>query len=232
MTRVIAGRFRGRTLRTPTGRATRPTSDRTREALFASLLAAADPAGAFVDLYAGSGAVGLEALSRGWSPVVLVEHDRRAVSVIRSNIAALGSGNPLAVTVLPVTVARAVETPPPQPADVVFADPPYDLPAGRLAGELEALLRHGWLQPDARVVVERSARDTWAWPAGFEEEVTRRYGETVLCYGRAAVAAAEPVAGTAGGTDCGTDLGTVGGTDSGTHTSEDNGEGRTGEGNA
>ncbi|MGN6599828.1 MAG: 16S rRNA (guanine(966)-N(2))-methyltransferase RsmD [Actinomycetes bacterium] len=185
MTRIIAGRYRGRSLRTPTGRVTRPTSDRTREALFASLLAAADPAGAFLDLYAGSGAVGLEALSRGWAPVVLVDQDRRAITAIRTNVAVLSApaGD---VVVVSAPVSRALDGPAPAPVDVAFADPPYDLPAERLQRDLAMLLERGWLLPDARVVVERSARDSWHWPDGFEEDATRRYGETLLCYGRAA----------------------------------------------
>lgn len=181
MTRIIAGKAGGRRIVVPPGSGTRPTSDRVREALFASLtseLGGFDGL-AVLDLYAGSGAVGLEALSRGATQVLLVESDRRAAQVIRGNIATLG---------LPgaAVQARAVELlaagTSPTSYDVVLADPPYAIAAAALAQVLVDLAAHGWLAPDAIVVVERDRRSDWTWPAGFEPIRDKRYGDTVLHY--------------------------------------------------
>ena len=167
---------------------TRPTSDRVRESMFSSL---DSELGTWVglrviDLYAGSGALGLEARSRGADHVLLVESDRRAVDVCRANVAAVGLD---AVSVLTADVERLVAVAPPvqarPPYDLVLADPPYDLAAARLAEVLAALVDGGWVAPGAVVVVERSAReDPFPWPAGIEALRHRRYGETALWYGR------------------------------------------------
>ncbi|KGN31844.1 methyltransferase [Knoellia sinensis KCTC 19936] len=179
MTRIIAGTAGGRELRTPQGRGTRPTSDRVREALFSSLEARDALSGARVmDLYAGSGALGLESASRGAAEVTLVESDRQAASVIRDNVARLG----LRATVLAVTVTSALAGAA-RPLDLVFLDPPYDLSEEALAGDLEALVSRGWLAEDALVVVERSKRSAEPrWPAGLQPEKVKKYGETVLWY--------------------------------------------------
>lgn len=179
MTRVIAGTAGGRELRTPAGRGTRPTSDRVREALFSALEARDALSGARVlDLYAGSGALGLEAASRGAAEVTLVESDRSAASVIRDNAARLG----LRASVLPVTVASALGGTA-RPLDLVFLDPPYDLSEEALAADLAALVSHGWLEEHALVVVERSKRSAEpSWPEGLEPERLKKYGETVIWY--------------------------------------------------
>ncbi|MFW6776215.1 16S rRNA (guanine(966)-N(2))-methyltransferase RsmD [Nocardioides sp. CPCC 205120] len=191
MTRIVAGRAGGRRLRTPRGDATRPTSDRVREALFSALesrLGSLEGA-AVLDLYAGSGAVGLEAWSRGAASVLLVEHDQRTHALVRANAREVGAG--AAATVLRATVATALAGPPPQAYDVVFSDPPYPLADAAVAADLAALVTGGWLAPDALVVVERSSRSPEpVWPDGLERESSKRYGETTLWYGRAA--SAEP----------------------------------------
>jgi 16S rRNA (guanine966-N2)-methyltransferase len=185
MTRIIGGEAGGRRLRTPTGDSTRPTSDRVREALFSSLEALLGSVHGlrFLDLYAGSGAVGLEARSRGAGVVTCVEQDRRTAALVRDNARSLG----LPVEVVASSVVRHLAHPPRTPYDVVFADPPYPLPTADVEADLVALHQQGWLTPGALVVVERSSRgEPLAWPPGYEGLRERRYGETVLWYGRAA----------------------------------------------
>jgi 16S rRNA (guanine966-N2)-methyltransferase len=180
MSRVIAGAAGGRRLATPGGRGTRPTSDRTREGLFSTLQSLiGDLAGAsFLDLYAGSGAVGLEAASRGADRVTLVERDAKAARVIRGNVSALKATN---VTVVEASVARFLASDA-SPYDVVFIDPPY---ADPVADTLSALAT-GWLAADAVVCVERATRDSApTWPDGIETLRSRRYGDSTLWYGRA-----------------------------------------------
>jgi 16S rRNA (guanine966-N2)-methyltransferase len=186
VTRVIAGAAGGRRISVPTGRDTRPTSDRAREGLFAtvhSLLG--DLSGLRVaDLYAGSGAVGLEALSRGASHVLLVESSPRAAKVIRANVEALGLPGAEPVT---DRVERVVRNPPPEPYDLVFADPPYAVSDEAVLDLLGALRDNGWLAPGALVAVERATRgEPVRWPAGYKESRARRYGEGTLWYGHAA----------------------------------------------
>ena len=188
MTRIIAGVAGGRRLVTAGGRATRPTSDRTREGLFGTVLAIRGGlAGAAVaDLYAGSGAVGLEALSRGAAEALLVESDPRAAAVIRTNIAALGFAGARLQTgpVERVLAQGPAET---RPRDFVFADPPYALGGDELARMLALLRDQGWLAPGALVAVERATRSgPPAWPAGYKPDRSRKYGEATLWYGLAA----------------------------------------------
>jgi 16S rRNA (guanine966-N2)-methyltransferase len=184
VTRIVAGTLGGRRLTTPPGRETRPTSDRVREALFSTLETLTDlPGSRFADLYAGSGAVGLEAASRGATAVLLVESDARAARVIAGNIAALGLD---AVCRLRTgKVASVIAAGPVEPYDVVFADPPYGLEGREVTAVMAALVDHRWLADDAVVVVERSARDPDpVWPPGLVGDRGRRYGESTLWYGR------------------------------------------------
>lgn len=185
MTRIIAGAAKGHRLAVPAGttRPTRPTSDRAREALFSSLDARLEWKGARVlDLYAGSGAVGLEALSRGAASVTLVESSGRAAAVIRRNIAELALRGAELIT---DRVERLVARRAPQSYDLLFADPPYALRAVELAEVLASAARNGWVDADSLVVVERASRDDeWVWPAPFEGSAARRYGEAMLWYGR------------------------------------------------
>jgi 16S rRNA (guanine966-N2)-methyltransferase len=180
--RIVGGSAGGRRLRAPDGRDTRPTADRTREALFSTLGTLTEPGGRFLDLYAGSGAVGLEARSRGAAAVALVEHDQRALRVLRDNVAALGMGE---CTVLAGRVSAVLARGADRPFDVLFADPPYALPAADLAETLRLAAGHGWLAPGAVVVLERAGRDPdWVWTGGFAGLQHRRYGEATLWYGR------------------------------------------------
>jgi 16S rRNA (guanine966-N2)-methyltransferase len=182
--RVIAGEAGGRRLAVPGGRDTRPTSDRAREGLFATIASMRGSlAGARVlDLYAGSGAVGLEALSRGAEHVLLVEHGSRATRVIRDNIEAIGlPGAVLAVGRVERVLARGPDG---DRYDVVFADPPYALADAEVTRMLTALAEQGWLAPGALVIVERATRSGPPnWPDGFVSARSRRYGEATFWYG-------------------------------------------------
>jgi len=186
MTRVIAGSAGGRRLAVPPGRDTRPTSDRAREGLFSTVLALLGPLEGLrvADLYAGSGAVGLEALSRGAAHALLVESHPRAIKVVRENAASLGlpGAQPVADK-----VERITRRPPGgEPYDLIFIDPPYALPDEAVTELLEALRDHGWTAEDALVAVERAARGPdLKWPEGYEALRDRRYGEAVFWYGRA-----------------------------------------------
>jgi 16S rRNA (guanine966-N2)-methyltransferase len=186
MTRIVAGRLGGRRLAAPSGPHTRPTSDRVREALFSSLESLTELTGArFVDLYAGSAAVGLEAYSRGAGHVLLVESDAKAARVARDNIAALDAAPAARLAAGPV--ARVLATGPEDgPYEIVFADPPYAVPDEEITAMLAALVDGGWLAAGAIVVVERSTRGKEpGWPAGLTGLRGRRYGETTLWYARA-----------------------------------------------
>ena len=189
MTRVIAGTARGRRLTVPAGQRTRPTSDRAREGLFGTLLAlSGDMHGRRVlDLYAGSGAVGLEALSRGAGNVLFVEADPRAARVIRDNIATVGLPGGELVT---DRVDRLLERGPGAGGgryDLVVADPPYGMPDAEVTGMLAGLASGGWLAPGAVVAVERATRSgPVGWPPGYLPDRSRRYGDTTFWYGLAA----------------------------------------------
>jgi 16S rRNA (guanine966-N2)-methyltransferase len=184
--RIVAGLAKGRRLAAPAD-ATRPTSDRAREALFNSLAALLDLDGIRVlDMFAGTGAVGLEALSRGAAEVVFVESDRAALDVLRRNVDAVGLPG---ATVVRRPVAAFLDGAPGAGADArfdfVFADPPYALDEAALGELLTKLVEGGHLAEDAVVVVERSARGAGpAWPTGITPIRDRRYGEGVLWYGR------------------------------------------------
>jgi 16S rRNA (guanine966-N2)-methyltransferase len=178
MSRVIGGVAGGRRLVMPKGRGTRPTSDRVREGLFSSLGGVLSGR-SFLDLYAGSGAVGLEAASRGASPVVLVERDPRAVAAMRANVEALGLP---AVQIRSESVSRYLAENEPHSFEIVFLDPPY---ADPVDDALATLFGGGWVGLDGVVVVERAARDPEpSWPVGVVTDRSRRYGDSTLWYGR------------------------------------------------
>ncbi|NLH68569.1 MAG: 16S rRNA (guanine(966)-N(2))-methyltransferase RsmD [Brooklawnia sp.] len=193
MSRIIAGSARGTLLRGAVGQRTRPTTDRVREALFSMLATWAGAADAapeeqlagitLLDLYAGSGAIGLEAISRGASRAVLVENHRQALESIRRNLAATGMADRVQVQPVNVTTFLAGS---PEQFDVVWLDPPYSTSNV----EVEAVLvrvAQSWLASDGLVVVERSSRDpALRWPAVLADNWTRRYGETQLHFGRPA----------------------------------------------
>ena len=173
--RIVSGKWRGRRLRTPKGRSVRPTADRVREAIF-NILGDRTEGARVLDLFAGTGALGLEALSRGASSAVLVESDPRAFEVLRRNVLELGAAG--AETLLMESRAalrtlrrRRIRF------GLVFLDPPYGQGiAGDAAADLEGA---GVLESGGTVVVEEAARaEEPPFPAGWERAVDRRYGET------------------------------------------------------
>lgn len=159
------------------GRGTRPTTDRVRESLFNLLAARIDFAGLHVlDLYAGSGALGLEALSRGASSALFVESDAKAADVITQNIGALGvcGASVRRGAVAPVLAGGATG-----PVDLVLADPPYEVGNAEVEAMLGALVAHGWVATETVAVIERPAAGaTLAWPDGWSMWKARRYGDT------------------------------------------------------
>ena len=190
---MIAGAAGGRRLAVPKGMTTRPTSDRAREGLFASLQSDLGTlkGSRVLDLYAGSGAVGLEALSRGAGEVLLVESDTRAAAVIKANIGTVAIPG---ATVVTDRAERLLTRPPAAGGgdaasaasaryDLVFADPPYAVTDAAVARVL-TLLRDGWLADGALVVVERATRSgPFDWPPGYLPGKSRRYGEATFWYG-------------------------------------------------
>ena len=185
--RIVGGRHRGRAIRVPPGHDVRPTADRAREALF-NVLAHADFGGdgtspiddaRVLDAFAGSGALGLEALSRGAARLTCLELAADACRAIAANAAALGE-------TARVTVRRADATRPPPapgdpavaPCDLVLLDPPYG--SGLAAPALTALADAGWVAPGALVVVESGPRDVFEAPPGFTPVDQRRYGKAML----------------------------------------------------
>ena len=178
--RIIGGVAGGRRLQVP-AQVTRPTTDRVREALFSSLQAhlGSWSGRRMLDLYAGSGAVGLEALSRGAQEVTLVETDRRAAAVAQRNIETVGLPG---ATVVHGDARSFVPT---HPQDVIYIDPPYALASDAVAGLLAHLVDVGALDPEGIVVVEREARSPAPWPeSGWRDLRRRDYGETALWYGQ------------------------------------------------
>ncbi|SDX53151.1 16S rRNA (guanine966-N2)-methyltransferase [Amycolatopsis xylanica] len=177
VTRIVAGKAGGRRLKVPP-KGTRPTSERVREALFNALEVAGELDGSRVlDLYAGSGALGLEALSRGAADAWFVEADRKAGEVLRGNVGELNLGG----TVRIGQVEAVVAGPAPMAFDVVIADPPYAVDAAQLGAVLSALAGGGWVTDGALVIIERATRDGDPdWPLSFEPMRVKRYGDTAL----------------------------------------------------
>lgn len=188
MMRIIAGRARGMRLLAPPGRLTRPTSDRAREGLLSTVIAIRGPlTGARVlDLYAGSGAIGLEALSRGAARALFVESDAGAARAIRANIATVGlPGGRVVTGRVQRVLARGPGSEP--PFDLVVADPPYGAADEEIGDMLVALAVRSWLVPGALVAVERATRSgPFEWPPGYAQDRSRRYGEATFWYGLAA----------------------------------------------
>ncbi|MFI5507319.1 16S rRNA (guanine(966)-N(2))-methyltransferase RsmD [Mycobacterium sp. NPDC051804] len=178
MTRIIAGTLGGRRIAVPRS-GTRPTTDRVRESLFNLLTARVELSGLSVlDLYAGSGALGLEAMSRGAESAVFVESDQRAAAVIDKNIATLGVKN---ASVRRGTVATVLASGAAQPVDLVLADPPYTVDVGELDSVLSALTRGGWTTTGTVAVVERpTSGRALTWPDGWDVWPSRTYGDTRL----------------------------------------------------
>jgi 16S rRNA (guanine966-N2)-methyltransferase len=182
VTRIVAGAAKGRRLVVP-ARGTRPTSDRAREALFSTLAGLLDLDGARVlDLYAGTGAVGLEALSRGAGHVTFVESDRTAAAILRRNVETVGLlGAQIVISSVEEYLADVVGA----PFDLVYLDPPYALDDAALGAVLAGLDAPRWLVAGAVVVVERPAQAAQPrWPDVIQSIKQRRYGAGVLWYGR------------------------------------------------
>jgi 16S rRNA (guanine(966)-N(2))-methyltransferase RsmD len=183
--RITGGHYRSRQLRAPRGDATRPTSDRVREALFSILggLGALDGA-RVLDLYAGTGALALEALSRGATQATLVESGREALAAIRANVSTLGVERQ--VTVVAQTVERAGRALESGAYDLVFADPPYaDVRSGAAVRAVEVIAHAALVQgEDALLVLEHASADTAPVVVGFRLEDSRRYGDTALSFFR------------------------------------------------
>jgi 16S rRNA (guanine966-N2)-methyltransferase len=200
VSRIIAGSRGGQRIAMPQGDRARPTTDRVREALFSAIAAWAGAAAApveqslaglaFCDLYAGSGAVGLEAASRGASRVLLVERDPRTAQLSRRNAEALGLG----VEIVNSSVEQVLRKSPDHPFDIVFADPPYELDTPTVSAQIEQLVVNAWVDRDSLIVVERSRRSPkLVWPDVAAHRWSRAYGETILCFG-----ALDPEAGAPG----------------------------------
>ncbi len=176
MPRIIAGAAGGRRLKAPPGQGTRPTSDRVKEALFSSL---GDLTGLRVlDLYAGSGGLAIESLSRGAAAAVLVEQDRRTAQVITANLATADVTDRARLVVCPV--AAFCDKPIGGPFDLVIADPPYAIPITTIAEELDSLARAGAVRTGTRIVLERDRRTPEPVPGLLEHDRDRAYGDTVL----------------------------------------------------
>jgi 16S rRNA (guanine966-N2)-methyltransferase len=178
VTRIVAGRAGGKRLKVPS-QGTRPTSERVREALFSALEARDELRDARVlDLYAGSGALGLEALSRGAVEALFVESDRKAAAMLKANIAMVGLDGSVRAGAVESVLAKEK---PVAPFDVVFADPPYAHDSARIGVMLGALAEGGWIAEHGLVVVERARRDGEPdWPGGFEPLRVMRHGDTAL----------------------------------------------------
>ncbi|MGQ0660573.1 16S rRNA (guanine(966)-N(2))-methyltransferase RsmD [Sphingosinicella sp.] len=171
--RILAGQWRGRPLLVPPGLATRPTSDRAREGLFSML---ASRLGSFeglrvADLFAGSGALGLEALSRGAAHCLFVEKDRAAAEVLKQNIAKLGAADRAEIRVQPVEHAL----PPSPPADLILADPPYATPLAQML--LDRIGQGGWLAPGGWLSIETNANESLAISPLLKPAAERRFGK-------------------------------------------------------
>ncbi|MCW2283628.1 16S rRNA (guanine966-N2)-methyltransferase [Rhodoblastus acidophilus] len=177
--RIVGGRFKGRAINGPRGEGIRPTSDRLRESLFNVLAHSYGdpvPGARVIDLFAGTGALGLEAVSRGAAFALLVDDGAQARALIRENVESLGLGG---VTRIFRRDARRLGDAPPGPVyDLAFLDPPYD--RGLAEPALISLARGGWLKPDALVVVEEAAAAMFEPASGYEVLERRDYGETEL----------------------------------------------------
>jgi 16S rRNA (guanine966-N2)-methyltransferase len=181
--RIVGGAAKGRRLAAPAA-ATRPTSDMAREAMFNSLAGTVRlDGGRVLDLFAGTGAVGLEALSRGAAEIVLVERDRAALDVLRRNVATVGLPG---ASVVARAVATYLAEPPGEPFDLVFADPPYATSRETVYRLLAQLSEPAWLADGAMVVVESGAHTGPSdWAASFLTlERQKRYGDSELWYFR------------------------------------------------
>ena len=179
--RVIAGTAGGRRLVSPPGDRLRPTADRVKESVFSALGPDRLTGARVLDLYAGTGALAIEALSRGAEEAVLVERDAAAARAIQANLESTGMTGR---AVLRRSDVRSVLAgPAAAPFDLVFLDPPYDLPDAALGEVLERLAQGGWTAPEATLVVERSAAGgAPPWPPNWRSTWERCYGDTLMLF--------------------------------------------------
>ena len=182
--RIAGGIYGSRTIEVPKSGEIRPTQERVREALFSMLMSDVDGA-RFLDLFAGSGAVGLEALSRGCKSAAFVERDKRHASIIKKNIAALGADVAAKSSVIVSDAYKYIATPSREPFDIVFADPPYALGEERgYAQVLADLAKNNIVREGGIFVAEMSAPQDAEEIAGWELLKTRKYGKSALCIWR------------------------------------------------
>jgi 16S rRNA (guanine966-N2)-methyltransferase len=177
--RIVAGKFRGKQLSSPEDDSIRPTADRVRESVFNILASRLGPSFAglrVLDLFAGTGALGLEALSRGASNIVFVDTGAEARGLIRDHIEAFGAGGVAKLLRRDATALGPAGTM--GPVDLVFLDPPYGQGLGELA--LAALKDGGWLKPETVLVLEESSEITLDLPAGFTLDDRREYGAAAV----------------------------------------------------
>lgn len=181
--RVVAGRFRGRRIEAPSGDATRPTTDRVREALFstlASLLGADLGGGPVLDPFAGSGALGLEALSRGCQSVTFVEQSAAAIATLRRNIEALGVGAECRVMRGDALAMARTGALPAGAFSLILLDPPYRLDPALVAEFLRALAARDLLEDGCAVTWEHASGTEPEWPEDFSASVHKKYGSTEI----------------------------------------------------
>lgn len=179
--RIVGGRLKGRTLATPSSRAIRPTSERLREALFNILVHAYDDPvtnARVLDIFAGTGALGIEALSRGAAFAAFIDNGAEARALLRQNVETLGLGG--VTKILRRDGARLNEAHPLQPFSLAFCDPPYGKQLGEAA--LTSLVQGQWLETDAMVIVEEAASSKFTPPAGFAELERRAYDDTEFVF--------------------------------------------------
>lgn len=182
MTKIISGIWKGRSLKVPDS-VTRPTAAKVREAMFSSL---EHHIGSFeglrvLDLYAGSGGLGIEALSRGATQLTLVDSDRKAIATLKTNCEGLG----VDIAIKKMNVGTYVSYPSDGAVfDLVFFDPPYSVVDAVVEEQVAALATNGWLAPNATIVLERDKKSLITWPAGFTGSEPRPYGDTMVWYGQ------------------------------------------------
>ena len=183
MTRIIGGDLRGRSIKVPETQ-TRPTSNRVREAIFSSVEHAVSGLGDLrvLDLFAGSGAFGIESISRGAAEAVLIEKDLQAADTLHSNIASLGIKT--ARVLITDVFLRISEPTTAGKFDVVFIDPPYDLDDDQVNALLAHLPKNGWLADYGLLVVERGSKSKVIWPESIEQLREKFYGDTTIWYGQ------------------------------------------------
>lgn len=189
--RVIAGLAKGRNLISPIG-ATRPTSDRAREALFSSLESEFGSLSdlSFLDLYCGSGAVGVEALSRGVAIVTGVDNDEKATNIARQNFQLIEKISGIGTySVITMSCGKFLDRPADHPFDIVFLDPPYEIPNKEVEKNLSDLVNNSYVKKSTVIAIERDSKARpLEWPSALREVKMRKYGAASIYYAELASA--------------------------------------------